>query len=127
MVKAKPPCPRCGETKFVKTQGGGSLGMYRYSCRDATCQMDWQQVPPHRTTETTDAKISIKKTRKSHKASAASSVAPSDAPADQSFSNPLEPVSEAAVLDDSGPPLALYSIPRPFAEPSRSRASLSGA
>ena len=32
----------------MSTLGGGSLGLYRYICKDETCKAEWQQVPLHK-------------------------------------------------------------------------------
>jgi len=51
-MKPKPPCPRCNTNTYVKTDGGGSPGQYRYICNSVQCggdeQSAWQQIPPHR-------------------------------------------------------------------------------
>lgn len=42
-------CPQCGDAAAVRTQGGGTHGMYRYRCED--CSIRWQMKPPHRRTD----------------------------------------------------------------------------
>lgn len=48
MPRPKPPCPKCGDSHSVSTLGGGSLGLYRYICKDVMCKAEWQQVPLHK-------------------------------------------------------------------------------
>lgn len=48
MRPQKPPCPKCGDCTNVTTLGGGSLGQYRYICKDVMCNAAWQQVPLHK-------------------------------------------------------------------------------
>lgn len=47
-MKPKPPCPTCGDVSKVKTQGGGTKNLYRYTCEKADCDTEWQQIPPHK-------------------------------------------------------------------------------
>ena len=60
-MKPKPPCPTCADASRVKTQGGGSKKLYRYTCEKSDCHTEWQQIPPHKL-EGEIAKIILKTT-----------------------------------------------------------------
>tara|TARA_B110000008_G_C16931952_1_gene549074 strand:- start:92 stop:748 length:657 start_codon:yes stop_codon:yes gene_type:complete len=48
MTRIKPPCPTCNKREDVRTLGGGSKEMYRYTCDSSICDgITWQQIPPH--------------------------------------------------------------------------------
>lgn len=60
-MKPKPPCPVCGDEKFVITLGGRSHGRYGYECNSPshTEKPYWQQVPLHRVTSETSSNVTI--------------------------------------------------------------------
>ena len=68
MTVRKPPCPVCGDCENVQCQGGGTHGMYRYSCfnikdhQETAQPVVWQQVPPHRNVNHGVIKILISST-----------------------------------------------------------------
>lgn len=45
MTREKPNCTNCNNNSFVRTQGGGTHGKYRFVCDK--CSLKWQQIPPH--------------------------------------------------------------------------------
>ena len=130
-MKPKPPCPTCADASRVKTQGGGSKKLYRYTCEKSDCHTEWQQIPPHKL-EGEIAKIILKTTgrranqykcgicgakKKGHKCK----VAEEDGDGDDSAMATLSVVAVGEGTEsgdefqaDSMPPLALFQHPAPF-------------
>ena len=66
-MRPKPPCPMCGDNVRVKTLGGGTRGMYRYTCEHPSCSSEWQQVAPHKQDPRVPTSIIMKKPGASRK------------------------------------------------------------
>lgn len=102
-MKTKPACPVCDSAVHVRTLGGGTPGMYRYTC-DAD-DTRWQEKPPHQLLKHESRRVVMKKPRRSRAKT-------------ESYREDNVNIVVSSVLDEGNPQpdLALFIAPMPFAE-----------